>query len=216
VAVLLFGVLYLSQLVFYAGHWPSGPWCCARYDFPGVLAVPLALHTGYRWLLHAARLARVRTQALTAARATVTLAMLVGVIQLEVPLRAAAETTRNETHVFREKLETLGRHCREHPDWPVVLNSRSARDYEFIVAIPRFMDLMGARPRVFLNFRLAEVTPFPATNSLEHELVLTMESWAREGLAPLVLRGSQFPGLPCWGVSLHGAPGVCTPTVAFP
>ena len=214
VALLLLGVLHLSQLVFYDGRWPSGPWCCGRYDFPGVLAVPLALHAGYRWLLHMARLARIPTPLLTAARSTVTLVLLVGVVQLEVPLRVAAEKTFKETHVFHEKLETLVRHCREQPDWPVVLSSHSALDYEWIVSLPRFMGLAGAQPRVFLNLHLAAGASSPS--SLEHELVLSMERWAREGLSPLVLPGRQFPGPPCWGVRLRGAPGVCTPSVDFP
>jgi hypothetical protein len=213
-AEVVLGGLFVSQYVFYDGRWPSGAWCCGRYDFPGILTIWLAYYFGYYWMVATARLLGAPAPAVIVARVGAAAALLWMIHGRTFPLYHAALHTVDETTVFTTKLERLAVRCNEHPDWPVVFDSHDVWDYEPIESLQKFLAVYGVHSPVFL--RLEYSSNGFAPGSLEHQLTTTMEKRSREGGFMMLRPYGELHGEPCLGVGLHGPASICTPTETFP
>jgi hypothetical protein len=211
--VVLAGI-YVSQYVFYDGRWPSGQWCCGRYDFPGILTIPLAYYFGYYWLVASARILGAPAPAVIVARVGAAAALLWMVNGRTFPLYMAARHTVADTMVFTGKLERLAQRCNEHPDWPVVFDSHNVWDYEPIESLQKFLAVYGVHSPIFLRLEFSSESF--AAGSLERNLTVAMETRSREGGWMMLRPYGELHGEPCLGVGLHGNPSICTPTETFP
>ncbi len=130
--------LYVSQVVFYNGDWPTG----TRYDFPGMLVLPLALLLALWYLTQMRRLLVPRPAYVTALTVMINLIALVAVAS-NIPniayLRRGAERNVASTTAFTAFVSKLSAVGLEHPDYPMVFESNDPADFEPLFSYPRFL-----------------------------------------------------------------------------
>jgi hypothetical protein len=212
-AVGLLGLLYLSQLVFYNGKWPVGD---MRYDFPGVMALPLIAYTGYRLAVNACAHLGLATLAAWA-RLALAAIVLAGAPGRLAPLRQAATEQARMTREFTQDLGKVAAASRREPTWPLVFVSHNLWDLEVVISIQRFLRFLGVECPVYLTLSGYRPEDFPE-GSLEHRVAfstaaLAREGGNREGADPSMIRPwAEFPGGPCYAVGFNGEPAVpgCT------
>jgi hypothetical protein len=149
--------LWLSQYVFYDGKWPAG----TRYDFPGVLAIPLALVAAAALGMKLLRTLGWDRRILRAVRAglVVGLLLLVGSRDLAT-LRQGAIATIENNYAFALCLDTLSEKAAAHPDRPILFVTWRPWDFEpahsyrqFLayrgVMNPFYLSLLGFSPDIF-------------------------------------------------------------------
>jgi hypothetical protein len=157
-------LVYLSQLVFYNGTWPTG----TRYDFPGLLYLPASVFVMFRlgMLLTPPASRRAATQA---ARSALALAMALLVTARGYgPTVGFLERNVSMTHEFVSGLEHIVGVLREHEDHALVIESGSSMDYEMIFSYERFLRAYGVKNALFL--RLHGYSLDTATYTLESAL----------------------------------------------
>jgi hypothetical protein len=217
-AVLMMSV-HLSQLVFYNGKWPtSGEW--GRYDFPGLLAVPLLFYLAWYWVVMAAGAVKVPSWMVASARCCVLIAAGFAIAAHGFPLPAAARRAAASTQAFTARLAVLEVACQQHPDWPMVFESRQAWNYEPLASLQRFMGMLRCQRPVYLqlHYRAEDLAP----RSFERHLAELLERYAAEGGSsnpsfPLVRPWSEFRGPPCLALGFGGvSTGGCSPVVTIP
>jgi hypothetical protein len=147
-ALILLAALFASQYFFYSGNWPGN----SRYDFPGLLALPL-MGLCVAWMGLGA-LAQFHYRWLGAARAGL-LAMLAAVMAFRgfSELHNQARTNANATKRFAQDLNNVVARLQEEPSLPVLFVSHQVGDIEPIASVRRFL-----RARQVVNplyFRLA-------------------------------------------------------------
>jgi len=197
--------LYISQFVFYDGHWPHE----YRYDFPGVLAYPLY------WVVLA-------VLGLDILRIAGTNPRLIGVFKWAVvvlvffltfnrgfnDIRWRCKSNVRRTVHFTLGIENAVSRLRQEPERPVIVQCHSRLDREPSVAIERFLSAGGIGNPLYLKL----VCDGPAGNSADlekHFGKTTVEKSLKggEGYLPL-------PELPtdkaCFALGLSGLPvGTC-------
>jgi hypothetical protein len=203
-------LFYGVQTALYSGRWPgSDQMCCHRYDFPGLLATPLIYCIEYYWLLCLLRLVGIADWLLAWLRAGVIAWGLIHIPFIATTMRAQAhyvvEMTQHQTALFN----ALRDKAKEHPDWPILIESHAIDDYEPIASLQRFMNSMGVKNARFLKlyYDRSQVAPDMV------RLAAWLEDKSSGGsptdadvnfypLAPL----SQFPGAPCFSIRLGAGP----------
>ena len=143
-------LLAISQLIFYAPTWPTFG---SRYDFPGMLAFPLALASLTVFSLHWLTLAGVGTRAIygvksAAALAAVALALRHGIA----PVREAAEKNTRDTQAIQAMLRAAVREAGHTGQRiPVVVEWQTPGDAEPANAVMRLLYKVGSDGPFFLR-----------------------------------------------------------------
>ena len=143
-----FLVLWLSQYVFYDGKWPAG----TRYDFPGVLAMPLAIAAAAVFGLRLLRTLGWDRRILRAVRAglVVGLLLLVGSRDLAT-LRQGAIATIENNYAFALCLDTLTEKAEAHPDRPILFVTWRPWDFEPAHSYRQFLAYRGVKNPLHLS-----------------------------------------------------------------
>ena len=165
--VLLIG-LYLSQVVYYNGDWPRSLPVDWRYNVPGLLCWPLALFL-ILWtarklssslpIVPGSRLAIrrgvfvIRLPAVRVVQASMVLIGLAAVIShvgdasVE---RIASQSNVRRTTRFTGVIERLARVAARHPDYPILVQTNYAWDYEAVVSYYVFSRAYGVPNEMYL------------------------------------------------------------------
>jgi hypothetical protein len=202
IAILLLG-LFVSQYVFYSGKWPTN----MRYDFPGMLAVPLLF---LAMVVFVRRLMAQRVPQ-TVDKCVLVLFSLFIIININWQgfsvLKAASRANAQTTQAFSQNMASLADKMKHNPTAGLVLESFRAGDYEPVASIGRFIRFYGVKNPVFLHIN---EHPGYARTSLDLELKKTMLSASKDGSAETYLRGSNFSPYielahvtKCFSVSLY-------------
>jgi hypothetical protein len=205
-ATVFLALLLLSQHVFYNGRWPSGAYCCARYDFPGLLVAPFAAYTGVSWLRMVFESVGVPRWSIAWLRVGVLVWAVTHVWPTSFPLASASRAVVDSSASFTSKLKEIRRRNREHPGYAFVLESYNVWDYEPVSSLQRFMAMYRVRARIFLKLHYG--SDRFATGTLERTLTEEMEKVAAQGdltgtFAP-VQPWSAFHGAPCYAIGFAG------------
>ncbi len=140
-AVLLIG-LYLSQVVFYNGTWPTD----TRYDFPGMLAWPALLFLIF-WYLRAVEDALPEGSATGAVLTGIGLLAGIAAIVLNASgltmNRQVSEKNVTSTAAYMAMVGRIAEQARSQPAYPVVVQSDDPADLE---ALGSYADFFKAAP----------------------------------------------------------------------
>jgi hypothetical protein len=164
-------VVVISQLVFYSPRWPTFG---SRYDFPGMLAIPLALASAsvlfLAWLELAGVGARgVRRMTMAIAAVAVALALRHGAV----PVRSAAEGNARLTQALKVVLTGAAQGGnRLGASTPVVVEWQDAGDGEPATSVMRLMHEVGSAGPFFLR---------PVAGA---PMVDPLKTYSRDGLSP--------------------------------
>lgn len=168
-------LLYLSQLIFYNGEWPTG----TRYDFPGMLYIPAALVvlTIYGIQIapdtQLAAFSRAWRLALVGSLAAVTLTRGYGSTIMYVDQMVKA------TNQYVEGIEHAAATLQAHPDFALVIESGSVDDYEAVFSHEEFLRAYGVQNSIFL--RLHDYSLATARGSQETKLVTDLVDVSARG-----------------------------------
>lgn len=176
VEVVLVG-LYISQFVFYNANWPTA----SRYDFPGILALPMTLvviiWSGFRVLRTVGT--SERTRRLVAAVLGACFLILAAIRGFD-PLVDACLLNAHATRRFQQMFSNIISQVRGSPDRPIVLNVRYAlRDYEPVVSFAKFLSANNIRNPVMI--RRVPSEPVQDASELARTLDRQLEEWEKKG-----------------------------------
>jgi hypothetical protein len=140
--------MWLSQYVFYDGKWPVS----TRYDFPGVLAIPLAIVAAAALGLKFLRTMGWDRRILRAVRAglVVGLLLLVGSRDLTT-LRQGAIATIENNYAFALCLDTLAQKAAAHPERPILFVTWRPWDFEPAHSYRQFLASRGVKNPFYLS-----------------------------------------------------------------
>ncbi len=187
--------IWLSQLVFYNGLWPTG----SRYDFPGLLCIPAAVFI-LAWL--AQRLVPGPLSAVL--RASIALALL-GIILLKgyEPISQGIVQNVTETQEFGRTLQQIVSLSHEHKDYALVIESGRAIDYEPVLSYPIFLRNYGVQNPLFL--RIHGYSLDQAEPGLQAELTSSLVQISQQGNGDILpLKQLSSFGTRCYSLSLSG------------
>jgi len=140
-------LIYLSQVLFYNGEWPTG----SRYDFPGMLYIPAAIVIltvyGVQLAPEVNRATFSRTWHLALG---ITLA-LVTLMKGYSPTITFVDRMVKSSNEFVRGIEHAASTLRAHPDYALVIESGSVADYEAIFSHEEFLRAYGVQNSIFLR-----------------------------------------------------------------
>jgi hypothetical protein len=196
-------LLFISQYVFYNGDWPNN----TRYDFPGVLALPLGAALFGWMLLRILHALGVGPLGRRAAYAALLAALAAGVVYRGFePIRTASKQYVAYTIRFNNQLDTIVARLAAEPARPVVFFSHHPlEDYEPVVSLRQFLRYRKVRNPIFL--RLEGVRPDTLSTPLIKKLAAEMTDWSVKGLEGKFTPQDQMPpGKRPFGIGFSGPP----------
>lgn len=145
--IVTFIVIYLSQLAFYNGDWPTG----TRYDFPGLLYVPGVIYLAIRLTADLIPPSE-RAIGIPTAQAAlgIGLAILLG-IRGYGPTIGFLNGNVESTQAFVSRVERISSILRAHDDYALVVESNSVSDFEAIYSYEAFLRSYNVRNNLFLR-----------------------------------------------------------------
>jgi hypothetical protein len=208
--------LWLSQVFFYNGLWPTG----TRYDFPGLLSWPLAIFV-ILWYLRTAGLVfgvPVKAGWIAYGLAIAITGTAAGSHLNNIRLiRQAAAASVRRTSTFALTLEDIDREAAAHPNYAIVFQSDNPWDYEPFFSYPRFLHAAGVENASYLLWLGSKIT---VQGSFEETLTQRISAISASGLPGyyrpladltlvrnrciLVRISGAHPGLPCQ-IQVNGA-----------
>jgi len=142
-----FCLIYLSQLLFYNGEWPTG----TRYDFPGMLYIPAAMVIltvyGVQLAPEAKRATFSRTWRLALGIALALVTLMKGYS----PTITFVDRMVKSSNEFVRGIEHAASTLRAHPDYGLVIESGSVADYEAVFSHEEFLRAYGVQNSIFLR-----------------------------------------------------------------
>lgn len=147
-AVTGLALFYVLQFVFYNGELPGD----CRYDFPGMIVVPLIWATVGWMLVRIADETSVQVVRL-AVRVTMACAILLIVVSNQKMPQIRAECLWNvsSTRRFTTQMQDFAMQLKADAERPLTLLIRDAKDYEKIDAVVRFLRFYGVTNDIFLE-----------------------------------------------------------------
>ncbi len=205
--LILLGVLYLSQLFFYNGIWPTG----SRYDFPGLLYIPAAVYILFE--LGRKIMPESGGESQTPLLKTSLILSLIIVIAGKgyASILQSVEDNVKATNEFTAEIETISSTLKAHPGYALVIESGRAIDYEPVLSYTAFLRTEGAGNPFFL--RLHGYSPATAAPGLESQLATSLWNLSTRGNRDfLPLDHLSSFGNKCFSLNLSGASATgCTP-----
>lgn len=145
--LVVFCFVYLSQLFFYDGFWPTD----YRYDFPGLLYIPAAVYvlfwSGQKIIFEKGNV----TTTLTLNASIIPALILVIAMKGYSPITQNIDANIKATNEFTHKIENIASALISHKDYALVIESGSTGDYEPILSYDRFLREYGATNELFLR-----------------------------------------------------------------
>lgn len=141
-------ILYIFQLYFYNGAWPTG----MRYDFPGILYIPILIVILY-WLTRKLIIGSAFQEIKELSLKTSLIIGLLLVIFFK-GYSNTIETIQNNvqnTNGFTQQIERFAKILNENENYALVLESGNVWDYEFIFSYQRFLDAYQVKNKFFLR-----------------------------------------------------------------
>jgi hypothetical protein len=199
--------MFMTQFIFYNGNWPDHN----RYDFPGLLYLPLYWIAVLLLLRHVImRMYPSRTQLVTG----MTWAVYLGVICLismrglvGTQVKIAENVAHTQSHTAR--IEQLATKLVASPESHVVFESSNVWDYEPIHSYTIFLRAFGVRNPLYL--KIHEYSADNVAPGLEITLAEELTTRSENGgndILPL----SDLDTENCFSILLSGSPSpLCTP-----
>lgn len=195
-AMLGSAALLASQCVYYNGQWPRDN----RYDFPGLLALPLVALV-LAWMIEQAlgqlgerRGVRSTWQRGFHAGVVVCLA-LVATSKGFATIHEGAGLNATNTREFCSRLDDLVGELHARPDLPAVFVCRGLNYYEHVVSLRRYLRLRAVVNPLFLQLDHDEVALWEGRQDLAKELRNMSERGDAEGLANRLMVAERFEPL---------------------
>lgn len=173
-AINAFALIWVAwEILFYSGEWPTG----TRYDFPGMLTVPL---------IFGSVLVLLRECVGKGARAPITAAVLIVGASLRFsaatplfPIRDAVEANVKRTRQFEGDLTAAARLAQTHPDWPIFVEAGYPADSEPVGTLSTWLHWRHISNRLYLRVQNAE----PDAQYTDFQLLLLdrMRKWSAKG-----------------------------------
>jgi hypothetical protein len=192
-------VMYVSQIVFYNGEWPTG----IRYDFPGLLYIPAGIVI--LTVFGRQAVAQVKEEA---GNRTVQSALGIALLLLILwrgygPTTAFVDRMVRSTNEFVLGIESTASTLQAHRDHALVIESGSVDDYESIFSHERFLRSYGVQNSVFLRLHGygLETAVYTQEEKLTEVLVNASAQGAR-GIKPLRDLGAF--GERCYSLTVSG------------
>jgi len=166
--------VYFIHYVFYSGNWPAN----GRYDFPGILSKYTF------WLVCFYVFAGILKQAYGKVvyffANLVLLTTLLGyVVYLGFGyLFNAIGLNVNRTIIFTDNLRALLIVSERHSQYPIIIRSENAMDYELVFSLIRYLNYLGIKNSVMLDFEGKNVGN---RNDLEERLAEWLVRVSRNG-----------------------------------
>lgn len=169
-------LLVISQMVFYSPKWPTFG---ARYDFPGMLALPLALASVSVLFLHWLELAGFGARGMRRMRMAISVVMVALALRHgAAPVRSAAEANARYTLDLRAVLtDAIQRGNQLGPRTPIIVEWQDTGEGEPAISTMALMRELGSAGPFFL--RPVSGTP----------IVDPLQAYSRAGLSPDDTRG---------------------------
>jgi hypothetical protein len=172
------GALWLSQYVFYDGKWPAG----MRYDFPGVLAVPLAIAAAAAFGLTLLRTLGWDRRIVRAVRGGLVVGLLLVVASRDLStLRQGALTTVENNYAFSLCLDTLAEKAKANPNRPILFITWRPWDFEPAHSYRQFLVYRGVSNPLYMTLLGFSPELFPAA-SPDRRLAQELATMSREGV----------------------------------
>ncbi len=192
--------LLVSQCVFYNGQWPQHN----RYDFPGLLALPL-MALVVAWMIEQAlgqlgehlgehRGVSPTWQGAFHAGVVVCLA-LVAISKGFATIHEAAELNAKNTREFCKSLDELVHELHAHPEAPAVFVCRGLNYYEHVVSLRRYLRLREVVNPLFLQLDYDEAALWEGRQDLAKELRNMSDHGDAERLANRIMAAERFEPL---------------------
>jgi hypothetical protein len=194
--------LYLSQVVFYHGDWPTGD----RNDLPGMLSWPATLFV-VLWLLNRLGGLMLAGKTYRGALLVSTLAIGAGAVVANAgniaEIRREAENNVHGTTAFTAEIDSLSVLAHDHPSYPVLIQSTDPADFEPLISYPRFLVANGVSNEMFLLWTPSRHGVSNYKGSLSAQLVGISKGGAPGQYQPISRLTN--PGDQCILVVLSGA-----------
>lgn len=168
--------LFVTQFFFYNGSWPIGN----RYDFPGLLYRPVFYLTLVWLFVRSMQAAGVNRNVYLGLVAgfSVGLALIIAPGRL-IQTREATRRNVQYTQAFKSQYDGVVEKLKANPDWALVIESHSVRDYEPIYGWAKYLAAHGVTNQIFL--RMHDYSSETAVSDLDKILTEGLEKTAREG-----------------------------------
>jgi len=170
----LTGIMVASQIYFYNGTWPTR----MRYDFPGLLAIPISMTAFYLFL---------RTLFLTDKKLLFYhllpyffgILLLGGILKIGYgQLILASDINVTRTIEFTTRLETIKKDVSMLNKAPILYESCNPGDYEFITSLNRFLYKELHTHTIFL---MTDYTAYTFTSALDTHLGESLVATSKNG-----------------------------------
>jgi len=171
----VFCLVYLSQLFFYDGFWPTD----YRYDFPGLLYIPASIYvliwSGKKIISEENN----KVPGLTLQTAIIPALILVTMIKGYNPITQNIDANIKMTNEFTYGIETITAVLRSHPDYALVIESGNTGDYEPILSYDRFLREYGVTNEFFLRVHGYSIES--SDSGLQKELASSLTELSQKG-----------------------------------
>lgn len=148
IASIIILLFYISQYVFYAGHWPRGN----RYDFPGVLTGPFIMLITVYFLLNISRGFKYPRMVHNIILGLFSLLLIFFIAQNGYgSLRRASQVNSYRTQVFTKKLTYLVDILKKDPESDLLFESYSPEDYEPLMSVTIFLRTYGVNNPFYMK-----------------------------------------------------------------
>ena len=194
--ILLFA-LVVSQIFFYAGVWPTS----SRYDFPGMMALPIAGILLYVFIFNICRLIRLNSTYINIFHFLVFTLMIIGIVKLKFPVAQASKTNMNMTQAFMTHILTVVNITHESQHTPIIFGSEIPDDYEMIMAIPIYLQYYGVHNPLYLHIDYSNTETY---SILEKQLSRTLIHISTNGNTYFSKWSMYQKGEPCFAVTISG------------
>jgi hypothetical protein len=144
-------VFYLSQFVFYNGYWPVN----TRYDFPGLLYMPLMLLSiyGFGIKIITEEESNVNSSGLVRFLLPFVLLMVILVYQTGfIYARFAVERQVEVSNNFSNQINSISLLSKANPHIAIVLEAGAPFDYEPIISYSRFLHAYGVSNPIYVRW----------------------------------------------------------------
>lgn len=191
--VIILSLIYISQIFFYNNNWPIG----IRYDFPGMLVVPLVLVVFisiFKRLTKTDDHLRYHT---TLVLASFIVSLFLAFSQVDNINRILDFNNRNvnRTTRFSTKMAELAKLGVQHPEYVFILQTDSPiKDYEAVFSYYRFLRFFGAKNPVSLLW--TGLKPEAYSETLQRSLVSDLRDLSFFGKFPATVVGNEHDFAP--------------------
>ena len=196
--LIIFNIIYLSQLFFYDGVWPTD----YRYDFPGLLYIPATIYVLFwlgKKLISEQNNVSTPTLKISLSFALISVVLIKGYS----PIIQNINDNIKATNEFTRRIEIVTSLLHEHQDYALVIESGNAADYEPIASYEAFLRAYGVKNGIFL--RLHGYSPETASSGQDKKLTNVLSELSANGNGDLLpLKQLKTFGDKCFSLNLSG------------